>query len=1316
MLFALALLAGSSQASSGHRPAAGAAASGAGPSPTTPNDPNFDPCEHQSTTSDIQSGCHDEQWNLYGALSGACGGQPRPDGGLPCWAPMAKDPQHAAGVDMTGAWAQGNVGRPDILIAYIEGGVNYNDDGIKDALDNIYLNKGELPYPEDSSGHSHGTYDLNGDGHFDVRDYAQDPRVNPSCPAGVKPFSKHQEGVTWSCLAGGQHQYLDTVDVAGQPTSYLSPEDLIAVFGHCQITDHQIGAAGCPAGGRFDNDHNGYPNDVSGWNFDRNTNDPQTEETSYSHAPGLIGDVAGEANNGYAGVGECRDCSIVPIKQGAECLGRPDHWGAAILYATDLGATTISSVVVSYAYSSFNQKAIDYAYNHGVALALDSNDFDSMDHTDGMLFNHVIPGNSLAYDQNGAGLQPNATTWFRARSSTTSYGTHNIFSGYGTSTSGATPFMASMLGMVQSAGLNAVDKGVIPSPLTPDEVKQVMMDTASPVVPQTQSPQTQRQWPGNPGSVTDATHTSWSTQYGYGRPDIGAATAMVMAGKIPPTAEIDSPNWFTYVDPTATRTIQVTGKLAPSRVHSGGSVSWVLEYALGADPADSAFHTISSGTTTHAISGLLGTLHTDQIPASFYDHAPTTTLQPDGAEQYTLTLRLRVVDANGLKGEDRRSIGVRHDPSLVGGAPLHIGSEISGAPTYSDLQGRHEEDLVFSTYDGDVHALRPNGSELPGFPVHSTMIRSFDPMAPENLDAPAYRNNPDFRDLRDPLSGVAVGDLLHDGQQDVVATGMNGRVYAWDGFGHMLRGFPRMMPTPAGQYDSPTPPAGGHNRSPLRGAWAPPVLASLEGGRRLDIIIPGWDGRVYAWQPDGRPVPGWPVKVSLPKADFARDGVNPSDFIHDPKLMYSVGVADVLGQGHPQVFVSSFDCSGSSASTQDTALGLTPIGSNPASKAWLYGIWADGNHHSGGAYLPGWPAALPSLDFCYDQSIDFVGEGVAPPDFVRIGGGWKIVSGAVTGNVEALNPDGTVFSTLSSACGSSACSANPPYRPSGDTHTLTLTGQGGLGNLSGTGAPSYIGSSTGLESILLALGQAGQAALPQVYEKAWNVASGQVLSGFPQRQDGFPFYDAPITADVAGAGDGTREAIEANDNYFIHAWGPTGAEGPGFPKYTGQWTGFVGAVGDPGMNGHLQLVYGTREGDLFRWRVPGSAALNNSWWHYRHDEWNTGQYGLDTRPPAPVGALRAVRVGRRTVRVSLVAPGGDWTVGKAMRYQLRVLPSPITPAGFDSAHVVMGAPKPGRAGRTQRFTLTVPRADRFLAVRAFDRSGNLGPEVTVRIS
>ncbi len=1246
-----------------------------------PNDPGFAGCERQ----DPVTGCKDnEQWDLFGPLPGnvcpapgnLAAGLPHPDGGLPCWAPQATDPQHASGVNMTGAWAQGNLGRPDVLIAYIEGGVNYDSDTIKDGLDSVFLNRGELPWPQDSSGRDHQTYDLNGDGRFDIRDWAQDPRVNPRCPAGVMPFVHHVEGVTFSCVPNGQHQYLHSVHVGGVLTPYLSPEDLIAVFGDCRIVDHRVGF--CRRGQHYDNDGNGYPNDVSGWNFDRNNNDPQKADRAYNHAPSLITLLGGEANNNYGGVGVCRQCMVVPIKSDAEPLGRSDRWGESILYATDLGVTAISSVVVEYNYSSFSQEAVDYAYRHGVLLSLDSNDFDAMDHTDGMLFDHVFPGNSLTEDQS-----PPATRWFRARSNVTSYGTHNIFSGEENSTSGATPFQAGMLAMVQSAALDVREGGKIPDRLTPNEVKQVVMDTTSPVIPQLQAPTLVRQWPGNPGSTTDATHTNWSTQYGYGRPDIGAATALVLSGRVPPTAEIDSPHWYQYVDPARGRWLPVGGSLAPSRWRSGGNARWWLEWALGANPADSDFHTIGSGATGHRLAGRLGTLDLSQIPPSYYEHPPTSTLPPDGPEQYTVTLRLRVVDGNGLKAEDRRTIGVRHDPGLLPGFPKRTGGEVAAGTSYVDLEGRHQLDLVYGTSDGEVHALRPDGQEVPGFPVHSELDRQIDPANPENFPAQAYRSVLALRDVRDPIVGIAVGDLRHEGTLDVVATTSNADVYAWDAHGRRLSGFPVSsdprywtlpVPTPA----APTP----HSRLPARGnsPAAPPVLARLEGGRRLDILMSAYDGHVYAWRPDGRPVPGWPVEVKLPAADFARLGVNPRTYIRDPKLMYAVAVGDVLHAGRPQVFVSSFECDGT----------------HPA--AFLYGIWGQGNLHPGGAYLPNWPVRLASLQFCYDQSIDFVGEGTSPPVIGNFGSGPQVISSPVTGPVYVINGDGTIARTLSLGCTSAACQPNPPYRPTGDALTVTITGQGGLGDLTNTGTPQFLQSSIGAESIAGALGSSGQAALPQAYEKVWNVGSGAVAPGFPVRQDGFPFFDAPLAADLVG--DGTRQVIEGNDSYWIHAWDIHGGEAPGFPKYTGQWPSFSGGVvGDATMNGRLRFVDGTREGWLFAWAVHGDARLDGSWSHLRGNDYNAGLYGQDSRRPAAILDLR-----RRGRMLLWSAPGGDYELGTAAAYQVLA----CRDRACRTAVSLPRAPRPAAVGTPQRFRLArLPRGTRYLAVLAGNGAGNV---------
>ncbi len=989
------------------------------PAAAFPNDPGFAGCESQ----DPVSGCtDDEQWDLYGRLTGdTCldpGGtvadRPHPDGGLPCWARNATDPQHAAGLNFTGAWQQGNVGRGDVRIAYIEGGVNYRVPSIKDGLNSIWLNRRELPYPQRADGSSAGRYDADGNGRLDLRDYARDPRVNPACASGVAPFVTEAEGTTHGCVAGGEHPYINAVPVAGTTTPYLSPEDLIVVFGHCRIVRGAVRS--CPAAGRFDNDGNGYPNDVSGWNFERNTNDPQTENVGYSHASGLVSLLGGQPNNAYQGVGACRTCRVVPIKQGAEAVGRTDRWAEAILYAADLGVTAISSVVVEYNYSSFSQAAVDYAYRRGVLLALDSNDFDSMDHSDGMLFDHAIPGNSLALDKPGA-----AARTFRARSNVTSFGTHNLFSGGEVTTSGATPFMAATLAMVQSAALTARDRHAIPSRLTPDEVKQVLMDTASPVIPQTQTPTVPNQWPGNPRSATDATHTNWSTQYGYGRPDVGAATRLVLAGRVPPTAELTSPRWFGYVDPVRQRNLVVTGRLAASRWRSRG-VRWTLEAAPGADPADADFRTVSAGRGGRQ--GNLGVVDLRRF-RRLSRQAPGDTLPPDGPERYTVTLRLRVTDGNGLKAEDRRTFGARHDPALLRGYPRRVGGEIAAGPAYVDLEGRRQNDLVLATYDGVVHALRPDGSEVPGFPVGSDALRAIDPRSPQNSRARAYRD-PELRDVRDPLTGVAVGDLFGDGRLEVVATSANAVVYAWDARGRRLRGFPRTSDRRFWSLPVPTPDAPTrHGRLPARGNWSPPVLADLEGTGRLDVLETAYDGQVYAWRPNGQPVPGWPVKIELPDGVLARDGIAPADYIRDAKLMYSVGVADVLGAGKPQVFVSSSECGDDRT-------------------AWLYGVWADGNRHAGGPFLPHWPVALPSLSMCYDQSIDFVSEGPTAPVFGKVdaSGRTRVISAAPTGPTNVIDGDGSVVRQLSSACpgaglrGESALPARGPadghaHRPAG---------------------------------------------------------------------------------------------------------------------------------------------------------------------------------------------------------------------------------------------------------------------------------------------
>src|SRR5207245_1957838 len=301
-------------------------------------------------------------------------------------------PDGPCGMNLDAAWKRFTTGDPRVLISYIEGGINWHIDQAKGVVDNVYVNRHETPGP--CTGNPCKTvyskhfsdYDLNDDRVVNAKDWTKDPRVTDANGNG-----------------------------------YIDPEDLIAAFS--DGTDH---------------DHNGYVNDISGWDFYDNQNDPATPDTTYDHSDGQMGVL----------LHECPKCMILPVKAGAEALDRTDDLAKAWLFSADAGASVVTSVTGDLGYSRFMREAIQYLERKGVVMVEASNDFDSTDHQGGMYWPYVIPGNGVVATQDGS-------KW--TRSDYTSWGTHAMFSAAtnGGTTSESTPTTAGVFGLLLSWGLKA---------------------------------------------------------------------------------------------------------------------------------------------------------------------------------------------------------------------------------------------------------------------------------------------------------------------------------------------------------------------------------------------------------------------------------------------------------------------------------------------------------------------------------------------------------------------------------------------------------------------------------------------------------------------------------------------------------------------------------------------------------------------------------------------------------------------------------------------------------------------------------------------
>jgi hypothetical protein len=1131
-----------------------------------PNDPDYAAAESNCAAESV----NDEQHYLF-SFPSAC-------------TPLAAPPDGAAGMSVDRVWREVTPGRPDVTIAYIEGGINWQLANARDLVNQVFVNDGELPAPTTPKD----------DGRLNIEDFADTPDHNRN--------------------------------------GFPDPEDLIVRF----------------SDGR-DDDGNGYTDDISGWDFYNDQNDPATADDKYPHANNQLRKAAAQADNGLLGTGVCPGCTIVPVKAGAEALDRSDDLAQAWLYAADMGASVIVSVTAPLGYSSFMDQAVGDIWRRGVVMVEASNDFDSTDHQGGHFHEFVVPGNGMLTNSVGVEGPPAnvATTSFIARSGKTSWGTKNFVtvSTQEGSTSQSTPIHGGLYALLASVGKVAQQRGR--PALDGRELLQVVRSTATDI----DDPGTN--WPS---------HKGFDLQYGYGRPHAQRAAAAILAGDVPPVGWIDSPEWYTQIDPTREKTVTVRGHVEAKR---SPSYRWRLQVAPGAEPGEADFADVGSGAGAKPFDGTLGSFSTSRLPESFWAKAfalsKTKTLETN--EQYTVTLRLQVTDATGRVGEDRRSIAVHHDPSQRRGFPLEIGPGGEAQPQLVDLQGTGRLAAVLGDSDGRVHAIDlVSAKELPGWPVTTRPVR-------------VTRSHPAVEPGHEPVvANAAVGDLDGDGRLSVVVTSTSGRTYVWDARGRRRSGFPKVMDRDVAVTPVPRP-RRPYRRDRVRGAFAPPVLVDLTRDGLPEIVQAGWDGYLHAWKRDGTDAPGWPVTPKItaaPPGGYAR--------IDDLKLNVPPVVAQLDADPEPELVVRT---------QQADTLGpeIQPLGR----------IWTAAYNHDG-TMVPGWPIRQNSLIMFYGSAQEFITEGANIPAAADVDGDGRdeVAISPIFSATSAVGGDGRPevdYGAVDAAVGTVLAGGDVSGSLPADV-PVSFTTSGAYGRFGGS--LRYLEPGSNAASIAGALLVTGSG-LPIVNTmRAWDAASGRGVSGFPATAQGLDFLGAPTIADVTG--DGEPEVLQGGDTSALHAFTTTGAQAPAFPKFMQGWSLYAPAVGDIEGDGKLDVVLATREGYLNAWASDGDARRGNSeWWSFRHDERNTSRYGTDTRPPSPLSG-----VALRGTRASFAAGGDDWHAGEAARYEVRTYRS------------IFSDERPSTTLRpTAAGPLRVPGRTRRIEVTAIDDAGNRSTPVSV---
>ncbi len=165
----------------------------------------------------------------------------------------------------------------------------------------------------------------------------------------------------------GSQWYLDAINapaawdsITGDTTQVIAIIDTGVDWDHPDLDDNiWTNWNEIPDNG-IDDDSNGYVDDVRGWDFINNDNDPNDDNSHGTHVAGI---AAAEGNNGIGICGLAWNAKIMPVKMlQSSGSGNSSDLASAIEYASDNGATVINMSLGSYGESLTVKTALENAY------------------------------------------------------------------------------------------------------------------------------------------------------------------------------------------------------------------------------------------------------------------------------------------------------------------------------------------------------------------------------------------------------------------------------------------------------------------------------------------------------------------------------------------------------------------------------------------------------------------------------------------------------------------------------------------------------------------------------------------------------------------------------------------------------------------------------------------------------------------------------------------------------------------------------------------------------------------------------------------